>query len=218
MAAAKKKSKKKTPTRKTPTKKKTAASPPAPSGTTRKKTKTTAAKKSTPKKKTVATKKAPSVKKTTKTRSKKTEPAAKPAPSPTKKTPAPRKPKKPSFDAAFLTQIRELLLDDRASLLSMMQSAQQQLAGRDTGLADLSDIASGGFEDELAIGLMASEAATLEKIDSAIKRINDGTYGMCVDCEKPIPKKRLEFLPYAQRCMECEGNRERRVRLGTAND
>ncbi|HPF38183.1 MAG TPA: TraR/DksA C4-type zinc finger protein [Phycisphaerae bacterium] len=128
------------------------------------------------------------------------------------------KPQKPAFDAEFLKQVRESLTDERRSLLSMMQSTQQQLAGRDTGLADLSDIASGGFEDELAIGLMASEAATLEKIDDAIRRIDDGSYGICMDCEKPIPKKRLEFLPFAQRCMECEGNRERRVRMGTLNE
>ncbi|MCB9857438.1 MAG: TraR/DksA family transcriptional regulator [Phycisphaerales bacterium] len=163
------------------------------------------------------------MKKTTKSRPKKTTTKTKTAASkePTKadsKAPAKAKPQKPAFDAEFLKQVRDEMVDERRSLLSMMQSTQQQLAGRDTGLADLSDIASGGFEDELAIGLMASEAATLEKIDAAIKRIDDGTYGICLECEKPIPKKRLEFLPFAQRCMECEGNRERRVRMGTMND
>lgn len=225
MAAAKKTTKKKTPARKTTSKKKASAS--SAKTTSKKKTKPATAaagrKTSTKKKKTVE--KAAKVKKTTKSRPKKTTTKAKtraaaPKESPKAevKAPARAKPQKPAFDAEFLKQVRDEMVDERRSLLSMMQSTQQQLAGRDTGLADLSDIASGGFEDELAIGLMASEAATLEKIDAAIKRIDNGTYGMCLDCEKPIPKKRLEFLPFAQRCMECEGNRERRVRMGTIND
>lgn len=226
MAAAKKTTKKKTPARKTTSKKKKTASRAQTTSKSKTKKKSTAAaakpaSKTKKKKKTVE--KAAKVKKTTKTRAKKTTKTtksvvAKEAPKPEKKPAAKPKPAKPAFDAEFLTQVRESLVDERRSLLSMMQSTQQQLAGRDTGLADLSDIASGGFEDELAIGLMASEAATLEKIDAAIKRIDDGSYGICRDCEKAIPKKRLEFLPFAQRCMECEGNRERRVRMGTIND
>lgn len=215
MAAARKTTKKKTAARKTTSKKKVASS--AKKATTSKK-KTTKSKAAAKKK----TTKAKTVKKTTKTRStpakKKTKAASKAAPIAAKTkaaTAKPRAKKKPAFDADFLNEVRETLLDDRRQLLSMLQSTQAQLAGRDTGLADLSDIASGGFEDELALGLMASEAATLEKIDAAIQRLNDGTYGICVDCENAIPKKRLEFLQFALRCMECEGTRERRVRMGT---
>lgn len=223
MAAAKKTTKKKTPARKTTSKKKSSASNARTTSKKQTKPATPAAGKKTSTKTKKTVEKAATVKKTTKSRPKKTTTKTKTAASkePTKadsKAPAKAKPQKPAFDAEFLKQVRDEMVDERRSLLSMMQSTQQQLAGRDTGLADLSDIASGGFEDELAIGLMASEAATLEKIDAAIKRIDDGTYGICLECEKPIPKKRLEFLPFAQRCMECEGNRERRVRMGTMND
>lgn len=220
MAAARKTTKKKTPARKTTSKKKSSASG-ARKTSKKKKSKSTAAagkKTSTKTKKKKTVEKAAKVKKTTKSRAKTTTKpaAAENTPKVEKKKPA--KPKKPAFDAEFLKQVRDSLVDERRSLMMMMQSTQEQLAGRDTSLADLSDIASGGFEDELALGLMASEAATLEKIDAAIKRIDDGTYGICMDCEKPIPKKRLEFLPFAQRCMECEANRERRVRMGTVSD
>lgn len=134
---------------------------------------------------------------------------------------APKKakaPKKPAFDAEFLNTVRDELADERRLLLAMMQSTQNQLAHKETGLADPSDIASGGMEDDLALGLMANEAAMLEKIDGAIRRIDEGTYGICFECEKPIPKKRLEFLPFALRCLECEGNRERRARIGSPSD
>ena len=99
-----------------------------------------------------------------------------------------------------------------------MQSEKDHLARKETGMADPSDMASGGMESDLALGLMANEAAMLEKIDAAIKRIDEDTYGVCFECDKAIPKKRLEFLPFALRCLECEGNRERRARIGSPSD
>jgi len=76
--------------------------------------------------------------------------------------------------------------------------------------------ASEGFEDELAVGLMAIEASQLDDIDAAIKRISDGTYGICANCEKPIARKRLEVLPFARRCLTCESNAQRFGRTYTS--
>jgi|GEM_PF-281804 len=169
------------------------------SATTSKKKKTTTTKKSTTKKKTT-TAKASAVE------------AAPPV------EPKKKKPRKPAFDAEFLKTIRDDLADERRLLVAMMQSEKDQLAHKEMGLADPSDMASGGMESDLSLGLMANEAARLEKIDEAIKRIDEDSYGICVECEKPIPKKRLEFLPFALRCLECEGNRERRARIGSPSD
>lgn len=99
-----------------------------------------------------------------------------------------------------------------------MHNTQAQLAEKETGMADVSDRASGGFEDELAMGLMQIEAAQIEDIEAAIKRTDDGTYGICADCNKLIPRKRLEVLPFALRCLECEGTKERRARMQSMQD
>lgn len=117
------------------------------------------------------------------------------------------------MDPALLKTIREALVHQRQQLLSMMQSTQAQMAEKPVGLADVSDRASEGFEDELALGLMKIEAAQIEDIEAAIRRIDDGVYGICADCQKLIPRKRLEVLPFAQRCLPCEGTRERRARI-----
>lgn len=186
-------------------KKKKATTLTSPAKTTKKKT----TKKKTTKKKTkTAASKDSGASKAAETSANKAEAAPKKA----------KAPKKPAFDAEFLNTVRDELADERRLLLAMMQSTQNQLAHKETGLADPSDIASGGMEDDLALGLMANEAAMLEKIDGAIRRIDEGTYGICFECEKPIPKKRLEFLPFALRCLECEGNRERRARIGSPSD
>jgi RNA polymerase-binding protein DksA len=109
--------------------------------------------------------------------------------------------------------MREMLAGQRQRLLAVVQSTQSQMAEKPGDLADISDRATEGFEDEIAVGLMAIEAAQLEDINSAIERIDNGTYGLCEDCRRAIPKKRLEVLPFARRCLGCEGQAERRPRL-----
>ncbi len=137
-----------------------------------------------------------------------------------KASPKPSKPKKPAVDADWQANMREAMARQRQLLLSVVQSTQAQMAEKSGDLPDVSDRASEGFEDELAVGLMAIEAAHLDDIDAAIKRIDDGTYGLCTDCKKPIPRKRLEVLPFARRCLNCEGASERRGRVveATAED
>jgi DnaK suppressor protein len=48
----------------------------------------------------------------------------------------------------------------------------------------------------------------LRNIDAALKRIDNGDYGICRDCEEPINPKRLEFDPTALRCIECQSKRD----------
>lgn len=54
--------------------------------------------------------------------------------------------------------------------------------------------------------------ATVQRraVVEALKRIDEGSYGQCVDCGKPVPEGRLEARPEAARCVQCQGKRERR--------
>lgn len=45
---------------------------------------------------------------------------------------------------------------------------------------------------------------TLKRVEKALKRFEKGTYGLCVDCGKEISEERLEVVPFAERCIECE--------------
>lgn len=123
------------------------------------------------------------------------------------------KPRKPAVDPALLRTIRHALIRQRDQLLSVVQSTRAQMARKEVGLADVSDRASGGYEDELALGLMKIEAAQIDDIEAAIARIDEGVYGICVDCGKLIPRKRLEVLPFAQRCLACKDLMERKARI-----
>lgn len=130
---------------------------------------------------------------------------------------APKPPKRPKVDPEWLRSIRDALISRRKELLSLVQSTRAEMAQRDGDLADVSDRASEGVEDDLAVGLMAIEAAQLDDIEDAIRRIDEGTFGLCADCDKPIPRKRLEILPFARRCLACEGQTERLWRVAPSD-
>ncbi len=145
----------------------------------------------------------------------------KPAATPTRKSsakPKPPKLRKPAVDPDLIKAIREILVRQRRQLVSMMQTTQAQMADKQTGLADVIDQATEGFEDELALGVLKIEAAQIEEIVAAIARIDQGSYGLCEDCGKPIPRKRLEVLPFALRCLSCKGTRERQARIRSSFD
>lgn len=154
--------------------------------------------------------------------SKKPEPAPRPVakakPVEPPKPEIPPEPQKPQVDEEWQKNMRVMLAGQRQRLLSVVASTQAQMAEKSGDLPDISDRASEGFEDELAVGLMAIEAAQLEDINEAIERIDDGSYGLCIDCGKAIPKKRLEVLPFAKRCLACEGQSERRTRAIEAEE
>ena len=73
----------------------------------------------------------------------------------------------------------------------------------------MADLGSDNFEQEFTLSLMENEEGTLELIELALERIEDGTYGQCDECEVKIPKARLNALPYAPLCVKCAGHLER---------
>ena len=66
------------------------------------------------------------------------------------------------------------------------------------------DTGSETFEVEKGRALEANEMSLLDKIDDALRAIDDGTYGKCKSCGKEIDRGRLEFLPYAVNCIKCQ--------------
>ena len=73
----------------------------------------------------------------------------------------------------------------------------------------MADIGSDNFEQEFTLSLMATEEGTLEAIESALERIEDGVYGRCTECNGVIPKTRLNAIPYTPLCIKCAEARER---------
>ena len=64
------------------------------------------------------------------------------------------------------------------------------------------------IQEDIEFALIQMKAETLNKIDAALRRLGDGTYGECFDCGEEIPEARLRAVPFAVRCRDCEEARE----------
>jgi DnaK suppressor protein len=72
----------------------------------------------------------------------------------------------------------------------------------------MADIATDNFEREFTLSLMESTDQTLDQIEEALERIEDGVYGVCIACDGRIPKVRLNAIPYTALCVRCAARHE----------
>jgi DnaK suppressor protein len=78
------------------------------------------------------------------------------------------------------------------------------------GPQDFEEIAIDFLETQQEQATLVNEQALLTQVNQALERIELGTYGICVNCGKPIPEKRLEALPWAALDVKCEEELEQR--------
>lgn len=88
--------------------------------------------------------------------------------------------------------------DESAAVVELDQSKVGRLSRMDAMQAQAMAKASAGRRE-----------AMLRSIDMALRRIDDGVYGLCVDCDEPIDPRRLEFDPTALRCIDCASKLEK---------
>jgi RNA polymerase-binding protein DksA len=72
----------------------------------------------------------------------------------------------------------------------------------------MADMASDDYERDFTLGRATDEQKILFSIDEALKRIEDGSYGYCPQCNKPIARKRLLVLPFTELCINCQKSNE----------
>ncbi|MFG2881754.1 TraR/DksA family transcriptional regulator [Streptomyces sp. NPDC048297] len=97
-------------------------------------------------------------------------------------------------------------LDATRAALHPHESRQRLEHARATRLAQLQALNETGqtAEDHLLSVQKAAIQRVLKEIDHAFARLQDGTYGTCLGCAKPIPAERLEILPYTGHCVSCQ--------------
>lgn len=91
-----------------------------------------------------------------------------------------------------------------AALQTRLQKITREVQHQNEPLnADFAEQAVQRENDEVLDALDNSLRAELAQIQVTLQRLDEGTYGICAGCEKPIPLKRLEALPHASRCVAC---------------
>jgi RNA polymerase-binding protein DksA len=139
--------------------------------------------------------------------------AVAPAPTP----PAPVRKRKPAFTPAELEQIRVDLEAQRAVFARELaeleagtfNQSQSDLSGEVSFDEESADAGTFTFERERDLSLSNNLKDLLDKVDSALRRIKNGSYGSCERCGKPIDKARLKALPYSVLCIDCKKLEER---------
>jgi RNA polymerase-binding protein DksA len=112
---------------------------------------------------------------------------------------------------ARLTSEGEELAAQLATIEDQAFAATQSDMSGDVGVDDESaDAGTATFEREKELSIEQNVRDLIQKIDRALKRIEDGTYGICEVCGKPIEKARIKALPYVDLCIKDAQARSRR--------
>lgn len=111
-----------------------------------------------------------------------------------------------------LTFHRERLLALRARLqgdTTQMEDDALKDHSKTTSIpTDMAELGSDNADQEIMFTMLGSDKDTLDQIEAAIQRIEDGSYGRCEECGEQIPKTRLDAIPYAAECVRCASQRE----------
>ena len=111
-----------------------------------------------------------------------------------------------------LESFRKVLLNLRARLRGDLDQMTDEALRRTQSEASgnlsnvplhMADLGTENYDQEFTLGLIESEQATLEQVQSALGRLNAGTFGKCEECHEPIAKPRLQALPYTRHCIQC---------------
>ena len=111
-----------------------------------------------------------------------------------------------------LQQFREQLLEMKGDIISDVEQTLTDMTSHNGNIPDPNDRATIESDREFELRLRSRERKLLDKIEMAIARIDNGTYGICAACEEPIGIKRLQARPVATHCIECKLEQERRER------
>lgn len=110
-----------------------------------------------------------------------------------------------------LLRLHKSLLERRDHLRRKLAEELAELQGYNAGdpSGDAADVAFEAGADEMSSQLAELDARELRKIETALKRLERGTYGNCESCQKKIPISRLNALPYTSLCIDCQREMEK---------
>jgi len=130
--------------------------------------------------------------------------------------------RKQKFTKKELKAYQEKLFSLRDEIFSQMRDlsqdtlmkSQKDISGDISGYSiHMADVASDNYEREFNLGLVSNERRLLIEIDEALKRIEENKFGICLYCNKPIAKKRLNAIPYTRYCKKCQEKLEKEGRV-----
>jgi DnaK suppressor protein len=126
------------------------------------------------------------------------------------------------IDQALCNDLHEQLLASQKRLQQEIDAIMGEGLRSDVFQADETDSvdqhpaddASELFEREKNLTVRQTLEASLQAVNDALRKFDEGTYGICANCGKPIAEKRLRALPEATHCIDCQAKLERQAQAG----
>ncbi len=109
------------------------------------------------------------------------------------------------MDAKRLDFFKEKLREKQLAVSRMVQRTEGYGREKEPDIQDVADMAVESYTKEFLFGKSSGDRYILQMIHEALERIEDNTFGICVNCENPIQPKRLEAVPWARHCIQCQG-------------
>ena len=112
---------------------------------------------------------------------------------------------------ARYNELRKMLEERRRELMNEVQGKMRDvraLDGKDREVLDQGESSEVDIQEDIEFALIQMKSETLNKINEALRRLDEGTYGNCFECSEEIAQARLRALPFAVRCKDCEEARE----------
>ncbi len=110
-------------------------------------------------------------------------------------------------------ELKKILEERRREILSEVQEKIRDVralgaSGEGQGVLDAAETSEADIQDDIELALIQMKSETLHKIEEALARLGEQTYGYCFECGDEISERRLRALPFAVRCKDCEEARE----------
>jgi DnaK suppressor protein len=108
-------------------------------------------------------------------------------------------------------ELKRMLEDRRRELMSSVQEKMRDVradGNKDRDVLDQGESSEVDIQEDIEFALIQMKSETLSKIDAALRRLDEGTYGNCFECGDEIAEARRRALPFAARCKDCEEARE----------
>src|SRR5881394_4616731 len=118
------------------------------------------------------------------------------------------------ISSARYSELKQMLEDRRREIQAEVQGKMRGVreegtwGGKLNEVLDAVESAEADIQEDLEFALVQMKSETLNKINDALGRLEQGSYGNCFDCGEEIAEKRLRALPFAVRCKDCEEARE----------
>lgn len=104
---------------------------------------------------------------------------------------------------------KRLLAKQEELLRSVSQSEQDGRQADEEATQDIADKAANSYTKEFLFHRSDESRRTLQLVNEALERVKNGTYGECISCHEEVQAKRLDAVPWARHCLECQDKQDR---------